>query len=193
MTPTYQSTVSILSSLKSKQSPEESKPSKVRFHEPSSNKDQCTEIETKRHTQKSDVDVASLYGGRLLRTVSAVVCSCLDQFWSNTSETDLILATELIKVFFCPSMLTDILNTLHPIFPKGYFDKTSFDTSVCLSCIYELVLPLLHKECQNVNEKRLSCAVQLLFLLLVEVEESKQKWVLERIFQVKHYMLGTGR
>ena len=193
MTPAYQSIVNILSSLKSKQSPEGSKPSKVRFHEPSSNEDQCTDVKTKRHTQKSDVDVALLYGGRLLRTVSAVVCSCLDQFWSDTSETDLILATELIKVFFCPSLLTDILTTLDPIFPKGHFDKTSCNTSVCLTCIYELVLPLLHKECQNVNEKRLSCAVQLIFLLLVEVEESKQKRVLERIFQVKHYMPGTGR
>lgn len=189
MTPTYQSIVNILSSLKSKQSPEESKPSKVRFHEPSSNEDQCTEIETKRHTQKSDVDVALLYGGRLLRTVSAVVCSCLDQFWSDTSETDLILATELIKVFFCPSLLTDILE-MSLCFSD--LDITSCDTSVCLSCINELVLPLLHKECQNVNEKRLSCAVQLFFLLLVEVGESKQKWVLERIFKVKHYMSGTG-
>ena len=185
--PSYQSIMNILSCLKSKQSLQDSKSLKVRFHEPSSSEDQSTEIKTKRHIQKSDVDVTLLYGGRLLRTVSRVVCSSLERIWFNTSENDLVLATELIIVFFSPSLLNDIVTTLNSISAKGDLAKTSCDTSrsaLCLRCIDELVLPLLDKNCHNVNEKWVSCVVQLLFVLLVEVEESEQKSVLERIFQV---------
>lgn len=179
--------MNILSCLKSKQSLQDSKPSKVRFHEPSSTEDQPTDVKTKKCIQKSDVDVTLLYGGRLLRTVSKVVCLCLERIWSNTSETDLVLATELIKVFFSESLLSNILIKLNSISAKDDLVKSSCDTSraaVCLCCIDELVLPLLDKKCHNVNEKWLSCVVQLFFTFLVELEENEQKSVLERIFQV---------
>ena len=189
MAPTFQSIVNLLSCLKSKQSLQESEPSKVRFHEPSNSEDQSTttKIKTKRRSTKgSDVDINLLYGGRLLATVSKTVCSCLERVWSDNSETDLVLVTELIHDFFSTSLLNDILITLKPLSASDFTSGTSSDAqhpAVCTRCIDELVLHLLGKDQQS--EKWLSCTVQLLFLLLVEVDESEQKCVLERVFQVR--------
>ncbi|CAB3985051.1 E3 ubiquitin- ligase listerin [Paramuricea clavata] len=187
MAPTFQSIVNLLSCLKSKQSLQESEPSKVRFHEPSDSEDQSTttKIKTKRHTKGSDVDINLLYGGRLLATVSKTVCSCLERVWSDNSETDLVLVTELVHDFFSTSLLNDILITVKSLCASDFTSGTSSDAqhpAVCTRCIDELVLHLLDKGQQS--EKWLSCTVQLLFLLLVEIDDSEQKCVLERVFQI---------
>ncbi len=185
---TFQSTVNLLFCLKSKQSFHESQPSKVRFHEPSNSEDQPTntKIKTKRRTKTSDVDVNVLYGGRLLATVSKTVCSCLARVWLDNSETDLVLVTELITDFFSTSLLNDILTTLNSL--SSVKDLPTRDdahhSAVCICCINEFVLPLMDKGGGKINEKWMSCTVQLLFVLLVEVNESEQKRVLERVFQV---------
>ena len=188
---TFQSTVNLLFCLKSKQSFHESQPSKVRFHEPSNSEDQPTntKIKTKRRTKTSDVDVNVLYGGRLLATVSKTVCSCLARVWLDNSETDLVLVTELITDFFSTSLLNDILTTLKSLssakdLPTSGTSSDTQHSAVCICCIDEFVLPLMDKGGGKINEKWMSCTVQLLFVLLVEVNESEQKRVLERVFQV---------
>ena len=137
------------------------------------------------------MDVNLLYGGRLLTTVNKVVCSCLKQVWLNNSVTDLIIVTELIKGFFSRCMLSNILISLKSFSTEGDVVKTdiSSDTSlstVCICCIDELVLPLLVKSHQEMNEKWLFSTIQLLFVFLIEVEESEQKCVFERVFQVEY-------
>jgi hypothetical protein len=181
---TFQSIVNLLSCLKSKQSLQESQPSKVRFHDPSDGEDQPTntKVKTKKRITVSDVDVTLLYGGKLLATVSKTVGSCLERVWLENSETDLVLVTELIKDFFSSSLLNAILAKLESLPAKDL--PTSHTSRDVTRCINELVLPLLDNGRQEIHEKWLSCAAQLLFVFLAEVEETEQQIVLERVFQV---------
>ena len=190
MTQTFQSIVNLLLCLKANQSLQESQPSRVRFHEPGNNDNERkkTNAITKRRTKVSDVDL--LYGGRLLATVSKTVCKSLERVWTEDSEADLVLVTELLKEYFSTSLLNDILMSLKSFSAKDDVVKASCSNNSELSnlstcCINELVLPLLNKIGLKANEKWLSCSVQLLFLLLVEVEENEQKCVFERVFEVR--------
>ena len=181
---TFQSIVNLLSCLKSKQSLPESQPSKVRFHDSSNDEHQPTntKIKTEKRPKVSDVQVNLLYGGKLLATVSKTVCSCLQRVWLENSETDLVLITELIKEFFSPSLLNAILVTLESLSDKELV--TSHTLSDVIRCVDELAVPLLDEGRQKVDKTWLSCAVQLLFVFLVKVEERQQKHALERVFQV---------
>ena len=110
------------------------------------------------------------------------MCSCLERVWSENSETDLVLVTELVKDFFCASLLNDVLSKDITI-TAGSVDETQ-PSEVYRRCVDELIVPLLDKDRQKTDEKWLSCSVRLFFLLLVEVQESEQKCAFERIFQV---------
>ncbi|XP_028412212.1 E3 ubiquitin-protein ligase listerin-like [Dendronephthya gigantea] len=186
---TFQSIANLLSCLKTNQPFRESQPSRVRFQEPDNNDDERHKANTvtKRPTKASDVNL--LYGGRLLATVSKTVCKSLERVWSQNSEADLILVTELLKEFFSTSLLKDILKIFRSFSKEEDLDETVFsDTSklsnLSICCINELVLPLLKKIDRIASEKWTSCSVRLLFMLLTEVEEHDQKCLFERVFEM---------
>lgn len=136
-----------------------------------------------------NIDVNSLYKGRLVSSVSKIVCSSLRKVWSEYSETDLVLVTELVKEFFTASLLDDILTTLKSVSGEELSNETTArniieHSAVGRNCMSGLVLPLLKKCDETSSERWLPCIVQLFFVCVVDMNESQPKSALEKVFQV---------
>lgn len=187
----------LLICIKSKEAPELIQLSKVRFNE-EVDTDPVT-VKSKSHKEISPANVTVIFGGKLLAIVKKTVCSCLQRLWSKNSETDLVLVTELIKEFLCVTLLNDVVEISRLNFngdeipvENAVVESTTL-SNACLACAKVFLLALFDGSRYQLVEKWLGSAVELLLKLLVNMEETEQRFLLRNLFEVSIFCFGFAR